>query len=1545
MEELQYYLAKAKNTYSLALKNLEDISEEIHEMRRSRDSLDILLDKREEGVGAETPYDDISCRGASIIEENFGCGSSLSSITTSNTGQIYGLKVAVLTKDVDDWQLSLTGESSGSKDGTLTSAEDGGPRNTAECESLRVANNVAFQKDNLMDEQEQCDDNEMQKSSLKKVISSSSSKNGNIVQSFESEHTVSEELKNLRETKESKWEKATELETLPEREETIVCGCEAQCVDPSSQQEPKTVELVCSHKETTDVRANEESERERAVKDNEAENFEIEANSGAFVIDEQLAKPNSETESRVRSVTCGEVDEMAPELGASDSIVRQHDVDSRVTDDPGSSNKLTNPITEAESKVGSVMFGEVDQMAPELGVSDSIVGQHDVDSRATDDPGSSNKLTNPIPEAGSKVGSVTCGEVNEMAPKLGVSDSIVGQHDVDSRVTDDPDTSNKLTNPITEAESRVRSVTCGEVNEMAPELGASDSIVGQHDVDSRVTDDPGTSNKLTNPIPEAESRVRSVTCGEVNEMAPELGVSDSIVRQHDVDSRVTDDPGTSNKLTNPIPEAESKVDSVTCGEVDEMAPKLGVSDSIVGQHDVDSRVIDDPGTSNKLTNPIPEAESRVRSVTCGEVNEMAPELGVSDSIVRRHDVDSRATDDPGTSNKLTNPIPEAGSKVGSVTCGEVDEMAPKLGVSDSIVGQHDVDSRVTDDPGSSNKLTNPITEAGSKVGSATCGEVNEMAPELGVSDSIVGQHDVDSRVIDDPGTSNKLTNPIPEAGSKVDSVTCGEVDEMAPKLGVSDSIVGQHDVDSRVTDDPGTSNKLTNPIPEAESKVGSVTCGEVDEMAPELGVSDSIVGQHDVDSRATDDPGTSNKLTNPIPEAESRVRSVTCGEVNEMAPELGVSDSIVRRHDVDSRATDDPGTSNKLTNPIPEAESKVDSVTCGEVDEMAPKLGVSDSIVRRHDVDSRATDDPGTSNKLTNPIPEAESRVRSVTCGEVNEMAPELGVSDSIVRQHDVDSRVTDDPGTSNKLTNPIPEAESKVDSVTCGEVDEMAPKLGVSDSIVGQHDVDSRVIDDPGTSNKLTNPIPEAESRVRSVTCGEVNEMAPELGVSDSIVRRHDVDSRATDDPGTSNKLTNPIPEAGSKVGSVTCGEVDEMAPKLGVSDSIVGQHDVDSRVTDDPGSSNKLTNPIPEAGSKVGSATCGEVNEMAPELGVSHSIVGQHDVDSRVIDDPGSSNKLTNPIPEAGSKVDSVTCGEVDEMAPELGVSDSIVGQHDVDSRATDDPGTSNKLTNPIPEAESKVDSVTCGEVDEMAPKLGVSDSIVGQHDVDSRATDDPGSSNKLTNPITEAGSKVGSVTCGEVNEMAPKLGVSDSIVGQHDVDSRVTDDPGTSNKLTNPITEAESKVGSVMFGEVDEMAPELGASDSIVGQHDVDSRATDDPDTSNKLTNPITEAESEQDLMCGRQDQKACEREEIIEGVVGHQDDDSRVTDDPDISNKLTNPAITEAESEPDLTCGRPDQKACEREEIVEGVAVQQLVGSGACDNPGICDDLNKPGSVYS
>lgn len=43
------------------MKNLEGISEEIHEMRKSRDSLDTILHEREEGVGAESPVGDLSC--------------------------------------------------------------------------------------------------------------------------------------------------------------------------------------------------------------------------------------------------------------------------------------------------------------------------------------------------------------------------------------------------------------------------------------------------------------------------------------------------------------------------------------------------------------------------------------------------------------------------------------------------------------------------------------------------------------------------------------------------------------------------------------------------------------------------------------------------------------------------------------------------------------------------------------------------------------------------------------------------------------------------------------------------------------------------------------------------------------------------------------------------------------------------------------------------------------------------------------------------------------------------------------------------------------------------------------------------------------------------------------------------------------------------------------------------------------------------------------------------------------------------------------------
>lgn len=60
VEITQEGLQEAKQKYSLALKNLEGISEEIHEMRKSRDSLDTILHEREEGVGAESPVGDLS---------------------------------------------------------------------------------------------------------------------------------------------------------------------------------------------------------------------------------------------------------------------------------------------------------------------------------------------------------------------------------------------------------------------------------------------------------------------------------------------------------------------------------------------------------------------------------------------------------------------------------------------------------------------------------------------------------------------------------------------------------------------------------------------------------------------------------------------------------------------------------------------------------------------------------------------------------------------------------------------------------------------------------------------------------------------------------------------------------------------------------------------------------------------------------------------------------------------------------------------------------------------------------------------------------------------------------------------------------------------------------------------------------------------------------------------------------------------------------------------------------------------------------------------
>lgn len=77
VEATQEGLQESKRKYSSALKNLEEISEEIHEMRRSRESLNTILLEREEGVGAESPEGDLShdtCTQSSASEIWVGAG-------------------------------------------------------------------------------------------------------------------------------------------------------------------------------------------------------------------------------------------------------------------------------------------------------------------------------------------------------------------------------------------------------------------------------------------------------------------------------------------------------------------------------------------------------------------------------------------------------------------------------------------------------------------------------------------------------------------------------------------------------------------------------------------------------------------------------------------------------------------------------------------------------------------------------------------------------------------------------------------------------------------------------------------------------------------------------------------------------------------------------------------------------------------------------------------------------------------------------------------------------------------------------------------------------------------------------------------------------------------------------------------------------------------------------------------------------------------------------------------------------------------------------
>ena len=100
VECTQESLQKAKRKYSLALKNLEGISEEIHEMRKSRESLDMILTEREEGVGAESPIGDLSHDVVRIEGEL-----SLQDFAKfSPNNPMYGFKIAVVSALREDGQ-------------------------------------------------------------------------------------------------------------------------------------------------------------------------------------------------------------------------------------------------------------------------------------------------------------------------------------------------------------------------------------------------------------------------------------------------------------------------------------------------------------------------------------------------------------------------------------------------------------------------------------------------------------------------------------------------------------------------------------------------------------------------------------------------------------------------------------------------------------------------------------------------------------------------------------------------------------------------------------------------------------------------------------------------------------------------------------------------------------------------------------------------------------------------------------------------------------------------------------------------------------------------------------------------------------------------------------------------------------------------------------------------------------------------------------------------------------------------------------------------
>ena len=93
------------------MKNLEGISEEIHELRRSRDSLDTILHEREEGVGAESPVGDLS-RDARPQTESY--------VGSTPNKPAYGFKIALVaaSKKVEEpANVVMVGLPVGDRDG------------------------------------------------------------------------------------------------------------------------------------------------------------------------------------------------------------------------------------------------------------------------------------------------------------------------------------------------------------------------------------------------------------------------------------------------------------------------------------------------------------------------------------------------------------------------------------------------------------------------------------------------------------------------------------------------------------------------------------------------------------------------------------------------------------------------------------------------------------------------------------------------------------------------------------------------------------------------------------------------------------------------------------------------------------------------------------------------------------------------------------------------------------------------------------------------------------------------------------------------------------------------------------------------------------------------------------------------------------------------------------------------------------------------------------------------------------------------------------